>query len=195
MNLQKYKVVKAGFDYYDQNGCCNGPELKRDISYIPENTEGFLATKLKGLPLADTLLKGVGELASTMGARKPGIDPGYFQDYAGTMPRTFEFSWDLVPNNIDEAENILKILYNLKKFTLPTSTISGISMLSPYLFDIIIGNEHINSIINMNNVVCTQLSINYSVDGSLQFLPDGIPKHMLLSMLFAERATVMANFY
>lgn len=42
MNTQKYKVTNAGFDYHDQNGCCNGPEIKSDITYIPENTEGFL---------------------------------------------------------------------------------------------------------------------------------------------------------
>lgn len=160
-----------------------------------ESVIGGTLTSLAEKTGISKINKAVGEFASVSGMRKHLIDPGYFQDYEGTEPREFSFNWDLVPNNVDEASNILDILYHLKKYTLPTSTINGISMLSPFLFDIIIGNPHINSIMNMNNVVCSNLSINYSAEGAVQLFADGIPKYMSLSMTFAERATVTADFY
>jgi hypothetical protein len=145
--------------------------------------------------LANPLSRIVGEVASSAGFRKPLIDPGYFQDYNGTEPREFTFSWDFIPNNAKEAENIFNILYNLKKYTLPASTINGVSLVAPFLFDIEIGHANINSLINMNNVVCKSMSINYSAEGALQFLPDGTPKFMRLEMSFAERSTVTTEIY
>jgi hypothetical protein len=133
----------------------------------------------------------LGEVASATGARKPMIDPGYFQDYNGTEPRDFTFSWEFIPNNENESKQIKEILYHLKKYTLPTTAINGIALLSPYVFDIQIGNEYINSLINMNNVVCKSMDIKYTT----KFFEDGTPKHIELSMQFAERSTVTADFY
>lgn len=170
-------------------------ELSDTQSHQWTTSQGFVGNKLGGMYDATGIDKMVGEVASGAGFRKPLIDPGYFQDYKGTEPREFSFSWDLVPNNVEEAENIMTILYNLKKFTLPKTTINGLSMLSPYLFDLTIGNPRINAIMNMNNVVCKSMSINYSAEGTLQFFADGIPKYMKLEMTFAERSTVTAEFY
>lgn len=178
-------------------------ELSDSQSHQWESSTGFIGDKLGSLANTSIGFKGIkgnvnaalGELASSTGTRKPLIDPGYFQDYKGSNPREFTFSWELVPNNQEEAENIILILYNLKKYTLPTSTINGISLLSPYLFDLEIGNPIINNVINMNNVVCKNMTINYSAEGSLQFFADGIPKYMKLEMSFAERSTVTSNFY
>lgn len=154
---------------------------------------GSLANKDIGMGLSANSV--MGELASAAGFRKPLIDPGYFQDYNGTEPREFTFTWDLIPNNAEETDSIETILYNLKKYTVPKSTVSGVSMLSPYMFDIQIGNPKINRLMNMNNVVCKSMSISYSADGSLQFLHDGIPKYTRLEMSFAERSLVTADFY
>ena len=148
-----------------------------------------------GMVSGDTIAKGVANASSQAGFRQPLIDPGYFQDYKGTEPREFTLNWDLVPNNIDEAYNIFSIIYNLKKYTLPKSTVNGVSMLSPYLFEIQVGNELINALMNMNNVVCKSMTVNYSVDNSLQMFADGMPKYISLNMTFAERALVTSDFY
>lgn len=174
-------------------------ELNDSQSHQWDTTKGIIGEVGGGL--ADTSFgpvsvnKALGELASKSGFRKPIIDPGYFQDYNGTEPREFSFTWDLIPNNVEEAKQIEHILYNLKKYTLPTTTINKISLLSPYIFDIEIGNPIINRLMNMNNLVCRSMSINYSAEGALQFLPDGIPKYMRLEMTFAERALVTSEFY
>lgn len=167
-----------------------------DIAQTAKGVAGRIAENATGGRIGgDMISKGVANAASKAGFRQPLIDPGYFQDYKGTEPREFTFNWDLVPNNIDEAYNIFSIIYNLKKYTLPKSTINGVSMLSPYLFEIQIGNEIINALMNMNNVVCKSMTVNYSVDNSLQMFADGMPKYISLNMTFAERALVTSDFY
>lgn len=178
-------------------------EVSDSQSHQWESTKGFVGETGGAIANADfgaigiktNVNKALGELASSSGFRKPLIDPGYFQDYNGTEPREFTFSWDLIPNNASEANNINSILYNLKKYTLPKSTISGVSLLSPYMFDIQIGNPKIRDLMNMNNLVCKSMSINYSAEGALQFLPDGTPKYIRLEMSFAERSAVTSEIY
>lgn len=174
-------------------------ELNDSQTHNWETTEGIVSDVAGNLTNAElggvSVNKVIGQLASGSGYRKPLIDPGYFQDYKGSEPREFTFSWDLIPNNASEVDQIMTILYNLKKYTLPKSTVSGISMLSPYLFDIEIGNERISKIMNMNNVVCRSMNIDYSAEGSLQFLPDGMPKYMRLEMSFVERSLVTSDYY
>lgn len=137
--------------------------------------------------------KALGNFASSSGVRKPIVNPGYFQDYEGTEPREFSFSWDLIPDNSEEAKQIKNILYHFKKFTLPSG--NGLLLSSPYTFDIQVGNDHIRDLMNMSNVVCKSMQINYGADGGLQMFPDGMPKYIKLDMTFAERATITAEVY
>ena len=167
-----------------------------DIAQAAKGIAGGIVENATGGKVSgDMISKGVANASSRAGFRQPLIDPGYFQDYKGTEPREFTLNWDLVPNNIDEAYNIFSIIYNLKKYTLPKSTVNGVSMLSPYLFEIQVGNELINALMNMNNVVCKSMTVNYSVDNSLQMFADGMPKYISLNMTFAERALVTSDFY
>lgn len=161
-----------------------------------ETANSTLSDMSGSMGLKDNMAtKALGELASASGFRKPLIDPGYFQDYKGTEPRNFTFTWDLIPNNQHEAQNIVDIIYNIKKYTLPKTAINGVVLLSPYMFDIEIGNPVISQLMNMNNVVCTSLGVQYAAEGALQFLADGVPKYIRLSMSFAERSLVTSEFY
>lgn len=174
-------------------------ELNENQSHQWDTTEGLIGSTLGGLAdkgfAGTSINKLMGEVASKNAQRKQLVNPGYFQDYKGTKPREFNFTWDLVPNNKQEADEIYAIIYKLKKYTLPTTFVSGLGLRSPYLFDITIGNSKINMLINMNNVVCTNMAVSYSADNSLQMMADGTPKHMTLSMGFAERSTVYADDY
>lgn len=177
-------------------------ELNENQTHQWESTEGIVGSTLGGL--ADTnfvgglsIHKALGELANKSAQRKALINPGYFQDYRGTRPREFNFTWDLIPNSKIEADQIYAILLRLKKYTLPATLkgSGGLGLSSPYLFDIIVGNKRIRTLMNMNNVVCTNMSIGYSADNSLQMFGDGTPKHMTLQMSFAEKSTVLASDY
>jgi hypothetical protein len=170
-------------------------ELSDSQSHKWETTEGFVGKQGKNLIDKGGINSIIGELSSTLGTRKPMIDPGFFQDYNGTEPRSFTFSWDLIPDNLIDAESIHNIIYHLKKFTLPTTTINGISLLSPYIFDIEIGNAKINQMLNINNVVCTSMTVNYAAEGALQFFSDGTPKFIKLDMTFIERSTITSDLF
>lgn len=170
-------------------------ELSDSQTHDWETSAGAVHEVLTGTTGVTNVLKGVNEVLAKNGARQVGIDPGYFQNYNGTTPREFSFTWEFVPDNSMEAKNISFILLNLKKYTLPTTGRSGVSMLSPFTFDIEISNDWIDNIMCMNNLVCKSMEINYASDGGLQFLPDGAPKFVTLTMTFAEKTPITANFY
>jgi len=132
---------------------------------------------------ADKIL---GSAAQSAGLRKQLIDPGYFQNYTGSDPRTFSVSWGLVPNSAEDAAQIIKIVMRLKQYASPTKEITGVSLLSPYVFDIEIGNPHISTMADLKDVVISSIELNYGADGAMQMTADGVPKYMELSMTLNE---------
>lgn len=175
-------------------------ELLDSQSHRWEMETGILGN-LIGSNVDKLSVKGVGaskvlaEASMSFGFRKPMVDPGMFQNYGGSAPRNFNFSFDLIPNNHQEAESIMNIILNLKKFSLPRSIVGGVSLLAPFLFEIEIGNEKMRKLINMNDVVMTEIGVNYGADGNMQFFSNGMPKFIQLNLAFAERSVVTAEFY
>ena len=175
-------------------------ELLDSQSHRWEMETGILGN-LIGSNVDNLSVKGVGaskvlaEASMSFGFRKPMVDPGMFQNYGGSAPRNFNFSFDLIPNNHQEAESIMNIILNLKKFSLPRSIVGGVSLLAPFLFEIEIGNEKMRKLINMNDVVMTEIGVNYGADGNMQFFSNGMPKFIQLNLAFAERSVVTAEFY
>lgn len=139
--------------------------------------------------------KVLGEASMSFGFRKPMVDPGMFQNYGGSAPRNFNFSFDFIPNNSEEALSIMNIILNLKKFSLPRSIVSGVSLLAPFIFEIEIGNENMRKLLNMNDVVMTEIGVNYGADGNMQMFSNGMPKYITLSLAFAERSLVTSEYY
>lgn len=137
----------------------------------------------------------VGNVSHYLGLRKPMIDPGQFQNFNGTVPRGFSFSFDFVPNNAIEAKSILNIILNLKKFSLPRSITGGVALLAPFSFEIEIGNERLKRLINMNDVVITGINVNYGADGGMQMFSDGTPKHITMQLEVSERSLITSEFY
>ena len=123
------------------------------------------------------------------------VDPGQFQNFNGTVPRGFSFSFDFVPNNAAEAKSILNIILNLKKFSLPRSIVGGVALLAPFSFEIEIGNERLKKLINMNDVVITGINVNYGADGGMQMFSDGTPKHITMQLEVSERSLITSEFY
>ena len=163
--------------------------------------EGNTLSGLLG-PVVDKLtVKGVGigkvlaEASMSFGFRKPMVDPGMFQNYSGSAPRNYSFSFDFIPNNADEALSIMNIILNLKKFSLPRTIIGGVSLLAPFIFEIEIGNENMRKLINMNDVVMTEIGVNYGADGNMQMFSNGMPKFIQLTLAFSERSLVTSEFY
>ena len=163
--------------------------------------ETGLVGQLAGGVVDKVSIKGVGvnkllgEASMSFGFRKPMVDPGMFQNYGGSAPRNFDFSFDMIPNNDEEAIAIMNIILNLKKFSLPRSIVGGVSLLAPFIFEIEIGNDNMRKLINMNDVVMTDIRVNYGADGNMQMFSNGMPKYITLNLSFAERSLVTAEFY
>lgn len=129
----------------------------------------------------------LGAMADASGMRKPLADPGYFQNYTGSQPRTFNMTFDLVPANPDEALTIMEIIMRLKQYSSPKVTAKGVSMLAPNYFDIDISNRWISGLASIQGVVLQNIVVNYGADGSMQQYPDGTPKYIQLGLTFVER--------
>lgn len=135
------------------------------------------------------------EISNRVGARQPLINPGYYQDYTGSDMRSFTFDWDIIPRNAQESAQAKTIIKNLKRYSSPQVALGGVSLLSPYTFDILIGSETLNDMLKLRGVVIKNIDVDYSADGALQWLPDGTPKHMKLSITFEERSLTTADAY
>lgn len=159
---------------------------------LGNNAAGKIASKVTS---GISVNKVIAEASMSFGFRKPMVDPGMWQNYSGSAPRSFSFSFDLIPNNHEEAYSIMNIILNLKKFSLPRSIVSGVSLLAPFIFEIEIGNENIRKLVNMNDVVMTEIGVNYGADGNMQMFSNGIPKFIQLNLAFAERSVITSEFY
>lgn len=137
----------------------------------------------------------VGSMSAAAGARRPIIDPGYFQNYTGSDPREFSMKFDFIPQNATEADSIIMIITTLKQFSSPSTQIGGVSLLAPYYFKIDFGNKFMANMINIDRVVIKNISVDYGADGFMQQHADGMPKHIELSLTFAEADMVLAEDY
>jgi len=146
-------------------------------------TAGGVAGKLMSGVTVD---KALGSAAATSGVRKPLIDPGYFQNYSGSEPRTFQMEFDLVPKDAEEANSIVMIILKLKEFSSPTRMKGGVSLLAPYYFNLKISNEYVSMMAKINRVVLKDLSVDYGADGAMQQFHDGMPKQIKLSLTWQE---------
>lgn len=132
---------------------------------------------------ADSLLA---QIANSTGQRKPIIDPGYFQNYSGSSPRSFSMKYDLVPKSTSEAKMILMIIVKFKQFSSPQQSGVGPILYSPFNFKIINENSYMNLLTSIDRVVLTSLSVDYGADGAMELFSDGMPKFISLTLTFSE---------
>ena len=67
----------------------------------------------------------IGLMSLMAGSRKALVNPGYFQNYASSTPRTFEFSYTFYSRNRDEALTVLNIIRSFKMYSSPTSKVDS----------------------------------------------------------------------
>lgn len=66
----------------------------------------------------------IGLMSLMAGRRKALVNPGYFQNYTSSSPRTFEFSYTFYSRNRDEALTVLNIIRSFKMYSSPTSEVN-----------------------------------------------------------------------
>ena len=177
-----------------------------------ENTEGLLAQvtgnalsasgeSLSGKAAFIKKVLGDGKkmyagLMNSLGVRKAVVDPGYFQNYNGSTPRSFTMAYTLVPQSQKEAQTIKDIILWFKQYSSPTFISNSPLMGAPFVFNIsFAGNQYITDMFKMDKCVLTGISVDYASDGSFMLYKDGFPKQIGLALNFAEVELKYAQDY
>ena len=135
-------------------------------------------------------------IANKLGVRKAVIDPGYFQNYNGSTPRSFTMAYTLVPQSQKEAQTIKDIILWFKQYSSPTFVPNSPLMGAPFIFNIsFAGNQYISDMFKMDKCVLTGISVDYASDGAFMLYKDGFPKQIGLALNFAEAELKYAQDY
>ena len=135
-------------------------------------------------------------LMNSLGVRKAMVDPGYFQNYNGSTPRSFTLAYTLVPQSQKEAQTIKDIILWFKQYSSPTHVPNTPLMGAPFIFNIsFAGNQYITDMFKMDKCVLTGISVDYASDGSFMLYKDGFPKQIGLALNFAEVELKYAQDY
>lgn len=181
---------------YATDWSADGSILAQQLNTISQelsNNEGFL-NKLGGViggvtkrALANWVLKKsvVGKVAGVV--PNPQKDQ-YFKD---VNFRSFDFSWVFSPRSKQEAKNIFNIIKQFKYHMLPRETDDGIMWIYPSEFDIVhVWNGKPNPYLPRHTAsVLTNVSVDYG-DNGIQFMSNGFPAIINLSLSFTELAVV-----
>lgn len=137
-----------------------------------------------------------GAALNEFGVRKAIIDPGYFQNYNGSTPRSFTMAYTLVPQSQKDAQTIKDIILWFKQYSSPTYVPNTPIMGAPFVFNIsFAGNQYITDMFKMDKCVLTGISVDYASDGSFMLYKDGFPKQIGLALNFAEVELKYAQDY
>ena len=127
--------------------------------------------------------------------------------FNGVKLRSFNFSFNLAPRNGTEAEQIKKIIIELKRNMAPTSTITaesqngnaGLFLKSPNVFRLKYktgNNDHqfLNSFVV---AALTNVQVNYTGSGTYMTYNDKskTPVHMVMQLSFQELSPIYAEDY
>ena len=172
------------------------------ISQVASNVLGASGESL-GANLGGAVKKILGDgkkmyagLMNSLGVRKAIIDPGYFQNYNGSTPRSFTLAYTLVPQSQKEAQTIKDIILWFKQYSSPTYVPNTPLMGAPFIFNIsFAGNQYITDMFKMDKCVLTGISVDYASDGSFMLYKDGFPKQIGLALNFAEVELKYAQDY
>ena len=171
------------------------------VSQVTSNVLGASGESLSGKAAFIKKVLGDGKkmyagLMNSLGVRKAVVDPGYFQNYNGSTPRSFTMAYTLVPQSQKEAQTIKDIILWFKQYSSPTFISNSPLMGAPFVFNIsFAGNQYITDMFKMDKCVLTGISVDYASDGSFMLYKDGFPKQIGLALNFAEVELKYAQDY
>lgn len=167
-------------------------ELSDSTAHQWNVESGFAKTGADSFGLTAVQDGVIARLANLDAKSKPLVNPGYFQNYTGTEPRSFSFSYNFVPNSSDEAEQLVEIIRLLKKYSSPTETAS-LLLTAPHFFSVTFGNQKLQGLTNIRPCVLSSIEVNYSGSGYLETTMDGMPKNIIMSLTFNEIRAITSS--
>ena len=183
----------------------NTEGLLAQTSGAAMNVAGEIASGIKGKITNKYVQSALGNsdpdklfaaISNNLGIRKNIIDPGYFQNYTGSAPRSFVMAYTLVPQSQRDAQTIKDIILWFKQYSSPTFISGSPLMGAPFLFNIsFAGNAYLSDMFKMDKCVLTGISVDYASDGAFMLYSDGFPKQIGLALNFAEVELKYAQDY
>jgi len=156
--------------------------VSNDFGPTPNSITGTFAEALKGKSIMGVNIANV--ISDKTGMV---IDPWMTNIYKGSTPRVWNGEWEFLPQSVAESLAVAALLMKLKKWSAPQRHKGGLPIMKqPYVWKIIFANPYLQIMTNYNTMSLTSYSINYFADGYAATYMDGMPKHLSLSMSFAE---------
>lgn len=102
--------------------------------------------------------------------------------------RSIQLDWEFVPKSAEEAKDIEKMIYDLKRYSAPYSSFGQGTWDFPDTFQLEISSKQGNYIaFKTPQMACTNLTVNHTPQGFMAGHTDGYPVQTNLSMTFMER--------
>lgn len=142
-------------------------------------------------PIANGLINIASDKVLEVGSFLTGMtpDPMQTQVYKGTGPRSYEATWEIVPQSTLESIAVAMILTLVKKFGSPDrigKKGKAGALVQPCVFKIIFSNPLIDAAMQFDKMAIKSYSINYFAQGYASTYNDMMPKHIQLTLSFEE---------
>jgi len=106
--------------------------------------------------------------------------------FHGVSPKAYSFSWKLIPRNRQEAEQIKRIIKELKIASLPTLAHGDITFKSPDLIKIRFGGKYKFDALKFIPSVITSVNVDWGDGNTFLIYQDGMPSEVTLSITVNE---------
>lgn len=148
--------------------------------------------QILGMKSDQSLMTFHNEAAALNGTRQVIFDPGYWQSFQGVNPRGFTLTWDIIPENHEEAISGLELCARIREFSLPQS-VSGVELLSPCYWQLDWSNEYLDSQTLYSNLVIKNIEVDYAQNG--EWHGSSTPKMFRITIQFEEAKAPTADIY
>ena len=112
----------------------------------------------------------------------PTVDKLYWQQFTSSEPRSFTFSYSMIPRNQEEAKIITTIIYIFKKLSSGNSAGGGFFIQSPARCKITFSNPYLDALISAGVVVITGVKLDYNSGNTVGIYQDGFFKKVTLDI-------------
>lgn len=119
-----------------------------------------------------------------------------------TLRPAYGFNFDIVPRSKSEADEVKKIIWNLKRYMTPRKGTpeqsgGGLFIKAPYVFQLMYmsGGKVHPFLHRFKPCALTQMTMNYNGSGQYATYSDATPVHMQLGLQFQELSPIYSEDY
>jgi len=141
-----------------------------------------LVTKINSSSVSNSF----NEISNSVGAKNIIFNSDLNQVYKGSNLRTLSLSWMLIPQNVKERNNVIRMIKMIKKYSSPDASISRLFLMQPSLVNVVLSNPTLNDIQRYHNMAINSVSIEFGSGGNMEMFYDGMIKEITLSISLVE---------